>query len=246
MSKIKRVHTFDVIRGALILSMIGFHTTYDLVFLFHQSLTWFRFPLISIWRLSIALPFLMLAGAMSCLSRNNLKRSARYGLLALAIFVVTSLFHVDTPISFGIIFCMAACTLIVSCVQTINIPKRALLVLMALSLLLFLCSWDISKGILHVGLLDVQVPSLLYDSPYLAWLGFPDAGFTSGDYYPLLPYLGIYLFGFFSMRWFLSSHSLVHIVDIQCEPLEFIGRHPLMIYVLHQPIIYALLFIVFQ
>lgn len=107
-----RIGIFDAVRGFSVISMVFFHLCYDLRFLAGVSLPWFAPPLQDIWRASISWTFLFIAGCMCALSRNNLKRGLSYAAVALAIYVVTVLAAVDTPISFGIIYCMSACTLV--------------------------------------------------------------------------------------------------------------------------------------
>lgn len=107
----RRVRFFDSLRGLSVLSMVGFHLCYDLRYLAGLSLPWFQGTFQNIWRATISWVFLFLAGVMSSYSRNNYRRAAKYGLFAFAIFAVTTIAAVDDAISFGIIFCMAACTL---------------------------------------------------------------------------------------------------------------------------------------
>ena len=102
-----RIHGYDVIRGFSVISMIGFHLCYDLVYLYGVNLSWFRPPLQDVWRASISWTFILIAGIMATYSRSNFKRGCRYLVVAAVIFLVTTVAAVDTPISFGIIYCMA-------------------------------------------------------------------------------------------------------------------------------------------
>ena len=105
----RRVPLFDTVRGLVILSMVAFHATYDAVILYGCDIEWFLNPLIqTVWRNSISWTFLLLAGIMCSYSRNNVKRAARYFLVALLIWIATSIAAVDIPISFGIIYCMGS------------------------------------------------------------------------------------------------------------------------------------------
>lgn len=122
----RRVRFFDSLRGLSVLSMVGFHLCYDLRYLAGLSLPWFQGTFQDVWRASISWVFLFLAGVMSSYSRNNYRRAAKYGLFALAIFAVTAIAAVDDAISFGIIFCMAACTLVTAILETLRIRPGAL------------------------------------------------------------------------------------------------------------------------
>lgn len=122
----RRVRFFDSLRGLSVLSMVGFHLCYDLRYLAGLSLPWFQGTFQDIWRATISWVFLFLAGVMSSYSRNNYRRAAKYALFALAIFAVTTIAAVDDAISFGIIFCMAACTLVTAVLEPFGSAPAAL------------------------------------------------------------------------------------------------------------------------
>jgi uncharacterized membrane protein len=80
----------------------------------------------------------------------------------------------------------------------------------------------------------------------LLWLGFVPSTFSSVDYVPLLPYFGLVLLGVFvgntlyagGIRQFkIKDRSSASPV----RGLSFIGRHALVIYFLHEPIIVGLI-----
>lgn len=111
----KRITIFDTVRGFTMISMAGFHACYDLAYLYGWDMPWFTQTVFQdIWRASISWVFLFIAGWMCTLSRNNIKRAAKYALAALVVWLVTTLVSVDDSVNFGIIYCMAACTGIVA------------------------------------------------------------------------------------------------------------------------------------
>lgn len=115
--------------------------------------------------------------------RNNIKRAAKYALAALVVWLATTLVSVDDSVNFGIIYCMAACTGIVALTDPV-LKKISARWGMPLCLVLFALTWSI--------------PKTIYPVPYLAWLGFPSPGFVSGDYYPIIPFIFMYLAGYFA------------------------------------------------
>lgn len=182
----KRITVFDTIRGFTMLSMAGFHTCYDLAYLYGWKMTWFTQTIFQdIWRASISWVFLFIAGWMCTLSRNNIKRAAKYAVAALIVWIATTLVSVDDSVNFGIIFCMAACTAIVALARPV-LDRVPAVWGITICLILFACTWSIPKAV--------------YPIPYLAWLGFPSPDFVSGDYYPLIPFYFMYLAGFFAAR----------------------------------------------
>lgn len=230
-----RVVFFDTVRGATILSMVAFHTMYDLVYLYGIQITWFTIgPLQELWRISISWVFLALAGWMTSFSRSNVQRACLYSIGAMLIWVVTTVVAVDTPISFGILFCMAGCTWLWAFIEG------------AASCAVERCP-HLLAGILLAGFLVLyQVPRHTYEVPGLAWLGFPTAGFASGDYYPLVPFSLLYLaFAILSYNRKKRGKSYpTWMYRNWIPPLSYIGTKSLPIYLLHQVVILVVLNIV--
>ena len=109
----RRLLALDALRGATVISMVAFHVMYDLTYLYGINAPWFTDgPLQGIWRISISWVFLALAGWMTSHSRSNLKRGLRYSLVALLIWAATTVSGVGVSISYGIMYCMAASTLL--------------------------------------------------------------------------------------------------------------------------------------
>jgi len=88
----------------------------------------------------------------------------------------------------------------------------------------------------------IILKNFTFDFNWLLWLGFTPYNFYTVDYYPLLPWFGVVLIGIFlgnslyqnNMRKFnLKDHSQFIIVRFAC----FLGRHSLIIYLIHQPIL---------
>lgn len=244
-----RVAGYDVIRGFTIISMMAFHFCYDLVYLQGVAIPWFAPPLQDVWRASISWVFLLIAGIMSSKSRNNARRAVRYLLFALAVWGVTSVVAVDTPISFGIIYCMGASTLCAYGLQRAKISKLSLWTLMMcclLAFLLFVACLEVPRGAFGFGAFggpSVPVPRALYKTQWLSWLGFPGPGFSSGDYYPPLPYTLMFLSGTFLGEVLRKTGEPAFLARLSCRPLAFVGRHPLVFYAAHQPVLLALSFL---
>lgn len=216
--------------------MASFHFAYDLRYIVGFRLEWFSESTQFVWRASIAWTFLLLAGIMCSYSKNNLKRSLRYLVFAFVIWIVTFVAAVDIPISFGIIFCIGASTLIDSLLSRLGIAPSSLAAC-ATFLVLFYLMYNTSEGYIQLGSFKYDLPRGLYDSGWLAWLGFPSPRFSSGDYYPLLPYFFMYAAGISFGRFMKGRSYPAWFVNLKCRPLEFFGRHSLLIYIVHQPIL---------
>ena len=235
-STTKRLNAIDAIRGFSVVSMVLFHFCYDLVALAGIDLSWFKPPFEDVWRASISWTFLFVAGLMCSYSKSDFRRAARYGGLAFAIWIATTLAAVDTPISFGIIFCMAASTLLYAALQKHNAAPRGLVCGFVL-FFSFVILLGIPRGTIGITGCELRLPKELYSTDLFSWLGFTGPHFTSGDYYPMLPYSLMYLAGS-SFGPLLQKAKLPKwVYNLKLPVLNFIGRHPLEVYVLHQPIL---------
>ena len=85
------------------------------------------------------------------------------------------------------------------------------------------------------------LPDWLYRNHLTAYLGFPHSGFFSTDYFPLVPWIFLFLTGLFLFRitndkgW---NEKLF--ARGQVPLLNLIGRNSLLVYLLHQPVLYGL------
>lgn len=232
----KRMAAFDVVRGFSVISMVLFHFCYDLRFIYGYDLDFFKPPFQDIWRASISWTFLFIAGCMCSFSRNGYKRALRYLAAAAAVFVVTTIVAVDVPISFGIIFCMGASTLIESFLAHHGVVLKGLPTA-ALLFMAFIAFQGVTRGYIGIGSLVVHLPRALYATPYLSFLGFPGGGFASGDYYPILPYTLMFLVGTSVGRYWKETGYPSFFSKVDCKPLAFVGRYALPVYLAHQPLL---------
>lgn len=241
-----RIHGYDVIRGFSVISMVLFHFCYDLAYINGLSMPWFvGTTLQNIWRASISWVFLVLAGIMCAYSRNNVKRGAKYLAVAILIWLVTSYAMPSEAISFGIIYCMAASTLITAALMWLGNKlglkaTKPLLVLAGFTcFVLFLLSLQVPWGSFGLGAFGgptLPVPNVLYNGR-LSWLGFMSSDFYSADYYPIIPYTLLFLSGA-SLGQIIKLHGApAWLKDLRCAPIEFVGRHALEVYILHQPVL---------
>jgi uncharacterized membrane protein len=97
-------------------------------------------------------------------------------------------------------------------------------------------------------LIGIYLQGLTFNFPWLLWLGFVPYNFYTLDYFPIFPWFGLVLIGIFLGNKFyqdgkrgfkLPDLSGSFIVDL----LGTLGRNSLAIYLVHQPIIVATLFL---
>lgn len=83
-------------------------------------------------------------------------------------------------------------------------------------------------------------------SPWWIWLGIPEQGRGMVDYYPLFPWAGVALLGVAAGKVLYPQgqrrFALPDANDLQpLAALRFLGRHSLIIYLAHQPILFGVL-----
>lgn len=229
----KRIWELDAVRGFLLILIMAYHLFYDLVFLFSlveldTPFLWGLYRFCNDW---LGSPFLLLSGLCVTLGSRPVRRGLQVIGGGLAITAVTvTLYFIgfagrDIIIYFGVLHCLGSCMLLWPLFKKLPAP-----VLLALGITLALVGLYIKDSV-RVG----------FD--WLAPLGLISRNFASSDYFPLLPNLGYFLIGAFVGKVLYrkkvtlfpsvpSSHPII-------RPLSFLGRHSLLIYLLHQPILAA-------
>ncbi|MDD1673567.1 MAG: DUF1624 domain-containing protein [Methanomicrobiales archaeon] len=105
---------------------------------------------------------------------------------------------------------------------------------------------------LFVGLIALgggYLVSGIQGSLWLAWIGIHPATFYTLDYFPLLPWFGVVLLGLTAGEYLypkgLRVFSFGHRPPMISQPVSWLGRHSLMIYLIHQPVILLILAFMF-
>ncbi len=93
----------------------------------------------------------------------------------------------------------------------------------------------------------VYVDPIFLDNNYFVWLGLHTWNYYASDYFPIVPWFGVVLLGIFLGNTLYSSEGRrFYLPDWGDFPpfrfLQFLGRHSLFIYMIHQVILFALAF----
>ena len=102
-------------------------------------------------------------------------------------------------------------------------------------------------GIIIISI-GIYLQTITFNFSWLIWLGLSPQYFYTIDYFPVLPWLGAVLIGLFLGNLLYPSGSRrFNITDrsnsLFIKPLCFLGRHSLLIYLIHQPILITLLYL---
>ena len=231
--KHKRFWEIDLVRTVAILGLLNFHTHEVLYYfdLIHNPLRY------GVWywvRLVNAGLFIFPAGVALTIAYSRGKRMSSFMLRGLQIFglgmVITLLSLLVVPdqyVRFGILHFFGIAFILVPFFlrfRYINLILGA--ALMAIG----------------IYLLEQRV---LVDFPWLLWLGLRPHGFSTLDYFPLLPWFGLLLVGmFFGKILYPQGNRRFHIPEFSnpvASALTLPGRHPLLVYIAHLPVIIGVL-----
>lgn len=242
-SSVDRCHLLDSIRGLTVINMILFHAVWDLVYLFGIKWDWYHGTGAYIWQQCICWSFILLSGFCSGMSRHLCRRGLTVFGIGAGITLVTAWFMPEDLILFGVLTLIGSCMLIMAASRKllIHIPTCAGIFI---CFLLFGLTKHSSSGFL--GFFNyhlMTLPDWLYCNYLTAYFGFPQSGFHSTDYFPLIPWIFLFLTGFFIYQ--LCGKKILNIRWKGIALLNHIGKHALEIYILHQPVIYGLLWIFF-
>lgn len=236
----KRYPLPDTLRGLLLASMVLYHLTWDLVHLHDVPWGWFRSDGARVWQQCIAWSFVLLSGFCWSLGKSRWRRGLMVSAGGLAITAVTLLVIPSQRVVFGVLTFLGAAMLAM-------IPLDRLLrhcrpwVGLAVSLIAFVLLRNISSGFLGFGQWNLlKLPEGWYANTVTAFFGFPPPAFFSRDYFPFLPWIFLFCTGYFLHKLVSRYHWEPLLTYGKCPPLEFLGRHSLIIYMVHQPILYGL------
>ena len=227
-----RIWELDALRGLCVLGMLIVHLFYDITEVF--GLIAWQFPA---WLSSLAALgagiFLLLSGLCATLGAHPLRRGTTVFACGMLCTIVTwglsrlGLMESSMIIRFGMLHCLGLCMLLWPAVKRLPIWALALLGLV----------------ILAAGF-SLEASSLRVASRWLFPLGLRYRGFSSGDYYPLLPCFGWFLLGSVAGRTLYKTRRSLLKADPR-HPLPaalcFCGRHALVLYLIHQPLFFGIL-----
>ena len=240
----KRIHYIDSLRGLTIISMIFYHLFYDLVYIFNLDIDFYRIEKVWLWQLSIAGSFFLISGLSSYLTRKDklLKRGVILSLIGFLFTLVTYIFIRDELIIFGVLnglgISMIFCGLFKDQLDKLDYKFSIFIFL-----ILFIVFYNISSGYINLFFKKISLPDFLYKAN-LFFLGFPKKDFYSADYFPFLPWIFIYLAGFYLGKW-LKEKDFYNLYGKE-NIISKIGRQSLKIYILHQLVIFGVLSLIFK
>lgn len=218
----KRFLELDFLRGLAVLGMIVFHFFFILDFYQIYSSEMFS----GWWHVLgqfVRFTFLILVGIGMVISferSHSLWRQVKRGIIVLFFAMIVTLatwfFVPDQYVRFGILHLIGTSIIILSLIVKWHFIAL-LLAIFAMSL-----GYYVRDGI---------------------FILFQNSSIQTIDYFPIFPWIGVVAFGIFlGHNFYTKEIARPNFGFLQKVPLMFLGRHSLLIYMLHVPIILALLF----
>ncbi len=227
-----RVKILDALRGLCVVLMVIHHFNYDLVWLCGAPEWIFTNPVLDFFHYVFAGLFILISGISSHFSRSNLRRGVKCFAVAMAMTVVTSLPFIDEPILFGVLHLLGVCMILYGLIGPVldRIPK-------ALAPVLWISLIVLSS--LLVNNTDIgRAARVLFP------LGWTYPGFYSADYFPILPWVFVFLLGTWAGFYVKAGRLPRWFYRFTCPPFEYVGRRALIVYILHQPVMYGAILLV--
>jgi uncharacterized membrane protein len=228
-----RIALVDVLRGLALAAMAIYHFAWDLSFFSLAELGATENPLWIAFARATAGSFLFLVGVGLYLAHGNgirwpgfLRRLAMITAAALAISIASWFADPDGVILFGILHCIAASSVLGLLFLRAPVPLVIALAVACLAAPLFLTS-----------------PA--FNGVFWVWLGLASEQLPSNDCNPLLPWFGMVLLGIATARMIpRNKWPQWQPRDFVTRTLALIGRHSLLFYLVHQPVLLGVLSIV--
>jgi len=223
-----RFDRLDALRGLAIVWMAGFHFCFDLNYFgfFTPKYQFTVDPLWTVQRTCIVTLFLFCAGLSQAVALQQGQTAKRFWRRWAQI---------------------AGCAVLVSIGSAWMFPKSWISfgVLHGIAVMLILARFaaPLGRWLWPLGLVAIALPLLwrhdLFNGPWLRWVGLVTRKPVTEDYVPVLPWLGVLLWGLAAGRELLARApaSLQGSLPSALSPLALLGRWSLSFYMLHQPLL---------
>ncbi|MEP0518709.1 MAG: heparan-alpha-glucosaminide N-acetyltransferase [Hyphomicrobiales bacterium] len=232
-----RLHTIDALRGVALFAMIVFHASWNVDFfgfahlgvLSHTGWVWFA--------RGIAGSFIFLAGVSFVLAdragqdkKSRWRRILKIAIAATAVSIVTYSIFPDSFVYFGILHHIALASLLAWPLLRLN---------------------SVFLAVVAVGLVLVHETYVLPFSQtrWLAWIGLSENVPPANDYVPLLPWFAVFVTGLAVGQTLTLQATVLKVLSNSYrwfKPLVWMGKRSLIIYLLHQPILFGMAFGLFS
>ncbi len=217
MTNPSRVWEIDFCRGIALVFMIIYHLFFDLKEFYGYPVQ-FQHKIFSLLGQTSAVLFILIAAVSCSFSRDNPRRAVKILIAAGLVTVGSHLYNPNYGIKFGVLHFLGISILLSPLFA--KLPKAWLPVL--------------GTGILVFG---QYLDRMTVQSNYLFLFNLTNQTWVSGDFYPLFPWLGPFLYGIFLGKLLYPRQVSLFSFTPRGKVLNLIGRHTLAVYLIHQPLL---------
>ncbi|MDD2401333.1 MAG: heparan-alpha-glucosaminide N-acetyltransferase [Clostridia bacterium] len=219
-----RIWGLDFLRGIALVLMVYFHIMYDMKEMYNYEVIYESGFNYYIGKASGIL-FILVSGISCSFSRNNTQRAIKLFFIAMGITILTHIYESDLGIKFGILHFLSLSILMSKIFLKINSYLLAvfgtIIIFLSRYVYLFNVNWNLFFP-----------------------LGITTANFISSDYYPLIPWFGVFIYGLILGKkiYCKKTRRFSHIA--KAGVIITLGKYTLPIYLIHQPVIMMILKII--
>lgn len=229
----RRFDRLDALRGVAIVWMAVFHFCFDLnrYGLIEPRQSFLTDPFWTLQRTAIVTLFLLCAGMGQAVALQAgqswgrfLRRWGQVVACALLVTAATGFMFPRSMITFGVLHGIAVMLLIVRLLAPVAGLRHR-------------WAWWLA------GAVALVLPRLwghpFFDTRWTNWVGLVTRLPVTEDYVPVLPWLGVVMWGVAAGGWLLQHqpHRFAGPVPALLQPLAVLGRWSLSFYMLHQPVL---------
>jgi len=228
--KKKRIDIIDALRGFAITLMVIHHALYN-AWAFLDAPKWlYSNTVFDVLQAIFIGIFIIISGVSSRFSRGNVERGAIVFVVAMVITYVTV--RMEMPIYFGILHLLGALMIFYGITRKFwdNIPRKV-------------------APFIYITLIIISALARVYLSPtsenpvisdFLSVLGWYQPGFTNFDKQVILPWIFVFLLGTWAGEIIREGKFPTWFYEMKVPFFPFVGRHALLIYVFHQPVLFGI------
>lgn len=247
-----RLHLIDEYRGFVLINMIAYHAIWDLVYIFGLNWQWYKSDIGFYWQQWICWSFILVSGFCWQMGNYPLKRGLQVYIGGAIISIVTMIVMPESRVMFGVLTLLGS-SMILMIPLDLLCKKIQPVIGVGISFLLFLFSYPVNRGYLGIGENRmVELPVEWYANGFTTYLGFDEPSFYSTDYFSIFPWFFLFVTGYFLYGVVFKRNPkcgiencplVVFLQKSFCPALGWLGKHSLIIYMLHQPLVYGMLYI---
>ena len=232
--KKKRIDIIDALRGFAITLMVIHHALYNFAAFLDAPWWIYKNPVFNVLQALFIGVFIVISGVSSRFSKGNIERGAIVIVIAVIITYVTV--RMEMPIYFGILHLLGLLMIFYGLTRKLwdNIPGKI-------------------APLIYTALIIASILARVYLSPssdvpvfrdLLSILGWRQRGFINFDYQVILPWIFVFLFGTWVGEYIRKGKFPSWFYEIKIPFFPLIGRNALLIYVLHQPVLFGITMVI--